>query len=251
MEQQDSEKWYVAAFGECYPLLYAHRDDAGAARELAGLARLLGRPLRGARVLDLCCGTGRHAQLLVEAGARLTGVDLSAPLLACAAARSGLPGHLVRADMRRLPFGQPFDLVLNLFTSFGYFASDEENARALGEMARVLAAGGVVVIDHIHREQLLANLVPEDERAEGGLVIRQRREIRGDRICKEVAVRWPDGRERRFIEDVRLYRPEELETMLAAAGLVAPRIYGSLTGAPFDADAPRMVVIASRPAHGR
>ncbi len=68
MEQQDQEGWYVAAFGECYPQLYAHRDDEGAARELAGLALLLGRPLGGARVLDLCCGTGRHAQVLAEAG---------------------------------------------------------------------------------------------------------------------------------------------------------------------------------------
>jgi hypothetical protein len=92
--------------------------------------------------------------------------------------------------------------------------------------------------------------MPEDHRAEGGLVIRQRREIRGERIRKEIAVRWPDGRERCFVEDVRLYGPEELGALLAAAGLAAPRFYGSLAGAPFDADAPRMVVIAAKPDTG-
>ena len=248
MEQQDPTDWFVTAFGELYPLLYAHRDDQAAARELAGLAALLGRPLAGARALDLGCGVGRHAEALAAAGTRLTGIDLSAPLLARAARRSALAGRLVRGDMRSLPFGPVFDLVLNLFTSFGYFSGDEENEQVVREMARVLVTGGVLVIDHIHRERLLRDLVPEDVREEGGLVIRQCREIRGQRIRKEIAVCWPDGRERRFVEDVRLYRPEEMAALLAAAGLAAPRFYGSLAGAPFGPDAPRMVVIAAKAA---
>lgn len=247
MNRQDSSEWYVTAFGDQYPLLYAHRDDAAAAEELGGLAPLLGRPLAGARALDLACGAGRHAEALAAAGARPTGLDLSPLLLTRAAARRTLRGRLVRGDLRRLPFGPVFDLVLNLFTSCGYFADDEENELALREMARVLAPGGVLVIDHIHRERLLRDLVPEDTREADGFVIRQRREIRGDRIRKEIIVRAPDGGERRFVEDVRLYRPEELAVLLEAAGLAGVRFHGSLGGGPFGPAAPRMVVIAAKP----
>ncbi len=247
MARGPSSEWFVTAFGELYPLLYAHRDETSAAREVLGLLEHLGLSDRGARILDLCCGAGRHLAALAAGGGRVVGVDLSAELLGRAAGRPGLAGRLVRGDMRRLPFGAAFDLVLNLFTSFGYFARDAENERALREMARVLAPGGTLVVDHIHRARAVRELVPEDVRAEHGLVVRQRREIRGERIRKEITVRRRDGCEERFLEDVRLYRPEELEAMMAAAGLRAVRLRGSLTGAPFGPQAARMVAIAEKP----
>jgi SAM-dependent methyltransferase len=244
--QQHPSEWFVTAFGELYPKLYAHRDDASATREVLGLMAHLGLSGRDVRILDLCCGAGRHAAALAAAGGRLVGVDLSAELLARGARRPGLAGRLVRGDMRRLPFGRTFDLVLNLFTSFGYFADDAENAQAVREMARVLAPGGTLVIDHIHCARMRRDLVPEDVRTEHGLTIRQRRELCGERIRKEITVRCQDGREMRFMEDVRLYRPEEMTAMLAAAGMEEPRFLGSLTGAPFGPEAQRMVVIAER-----
>jgi len=246
MVGQRSSEWFVTAFGELYPLLYAHRDDDAASRETLGLLAHLGLGGRDMRILDLCCGAGRHAAALAAWGGRVVGLDLSAALLGHAARRPGLTGRLVRGDMRRLPFGCAFDLVLNLFTSFGYFAGDAENEQALREMARVLAPGGTLVVDHLHRERAQRDLVVEDTRAEHGLVIRQRREIHGQRICKEITVRRQDGREERFVEDVRLYRPEEMAAMMAAARLGAVRLRGSLAGAPFGPEAPRMVVIAQK-----
>jgi SAM-dependent methyltransferase len=246
MEQQRPSDWFVTAFGELYPLLYAHRDDASAAREALDLFALLGPRGRDARILDLCCGAGRHAAALAAGGARVVGMDLSPELLARAARRLRLAGRLVRGDMRHLPFGPAFDLVLNLFTSFGYFRDDAENEQAVREMARVLVPRGTLVIDHVNRARLRRDLVPEDTRMEHGLVVRQRRELRGERIRKEITVRCEDGRQGVFVEDVRLYRPEELAAMLAAAGLEAPRFRGSLAGAPFGPESPRMVVIAEK-----
>ncbi len=246
MSEPDQGPWYETAFGELYPLLYAHRSDDAAQREVAGLLRLLDLPRAGIRALDLCCGAGRHGSALRTAGLDLVGIDLSADLLARASRRSVLAGRLVRGDMRRLPFGCVFDLVVNLFTSFGYFAADEENERVAREMARVLRPGGGLVIDHIHRARLERELVPEDERRIGDHHVRQHRQILGNRIRKRIEIRGADEKARTFVEDVRLYRPEEMTGMLTAAGMAPPRLYGSLSGRPFDRDAERMVLVAHK-----
>ena len=85
------EEWYRAAFGELYPLLYSHRDDCSAAREVSDIVALLELDDRTARILDLCCGAGRHSAALMEMGfERVYGADLSSSLLAEACARDGL-----------------------------------------------------------------------------------------------------------------------------------------------------------------
>src|SRR5690606_19115379 len=72
--------WYVGAFDEGYLARYAHRDRAEAARQVELLHRV-GLVAPGRLVLDLCCGAGRHAEPARDLGARIVGLDLSAPLL--------------------------------------------------------------------------------------------------------------------------------------------------------------------------
>ena len=111
-----------------------------------GLSGCSGWP-RGVRLLDLCCGHGRHAVPLAQLGYRVSGLDLSRPLLARAAAAAAAQGQrvgLVEADMRRLPFADgSFDAVLNLFHAFGYLEDEAQDELVLDEVARVLAPGAV------------------------------------------------------------------------------------------------------------
>ncbi len=241
----DSAEWYEIAFGELYSLIYEHRDDAAAAREAAHLVEAHGFDTAGARVLDLCCGAGRHTEALSGMGFNVVGIDLSPQLIDRAAERDGLAGRVVRGDMRRLPFRQSFDLVLNLFTSFGYF-DDHQNAAALAEMSRVLVPGGELVIDHINRERLERQLVPKDSVTKGGARIHQERAIEGDRVKKRITVEMESGRNVSFTEDVRLYRPEEVAPMMAAAGLEDVAIYGSFDGSELTGDSDRMIIVARR-----
>ena len=237
--------WFETAFGRLYPLVYAHRDDDSAFREIEGLTRLL--HLSGSRLktLDVCCGAGRHTEALEGLGLDVLGIDLSMVLLEKGASRPVLRGRVVQADMRALPFGTGFELLTNLFTSFGYFSEDGDNEQALCEMARVLVPGGRLVLDHMNRPAVERGLVPEDSEERDGLKIRRTRKIEGKRVKKEIHVDIiAEGEHIHLQEDVRLYTPSEMQGLLEAAGLEDVRYYGDFDGGALTMESPRMIALA-------
>ncbi len=248
MKEDDAQRegWYRRAFGELYLLVYSHRNEDLAQREIDFLLQKLNLPT-GSWVLDLCCGSGRHLRFLRKAGLCAVGLDLSSALLSEAASKRGLRGALVRGDMRHLPFERTFKCVLNLFSSFGYFASDRENERALREMVRVLEPGGWLVVDHINRPYLERTLVPrsEEEFPEGRLV--QERRISGKRVEKEIT--WiRKGEEPLHVhESVRVYTRTELEELLQRFGLEVKWWWGGFEAQPLAAHSPRMIAVARKP----
>ena len=85
---------------------------------------------RGAKILVLACGHGRHAIELARRGYAMTGQDLNAFFLqeaARAATRVGVQVRWVQRNMRDIPVADEFAVVLNLFSSFGYLESDAED----------------------------------------------------------------------------------------------------------------------------
>jgi SAM-dependent methyltransferase len=237
-------EWFEQWFGEEYLRLYPHRDDEDAER----LATLIERhvPLAGRRALDLACGPGRHAAQFARRGASVVGFDLSMPLLSRARHRPGPPLDLVRGDMRRLPFRpESFDLAVNLFTSFGYFADDAQHAQVLRETAEVLRSGGMFVLDYLNAGLVRETLVPHEEQKVGEQRVAVERRISDDDrfVIKEIHL-VNDGRS--FVERVRLFEREELETMVEGAGLTVHTRLGSYTGAAVAPDAARVILIAQR-----
>jgi SAM-dependent methyltransferase len=201
-------------------------------------------PLSGARVLDLACGPGRHVGPLVAQGARVVGFDLSAPLLARARQHFGRDLRLVRGDMRRLPFRRNgFDLVLNLFTSFGYFADDAQHFCVLEDIRQVLRPGGHFILDYLNAAHVRTHLVPHEERVMGTQRVRITRRLTDDGryVVKEMQ---PAGESRSFLERVRLFTPHDLRDMLARSGLDLQEQYGDYEGSPWHADAPRTILVA-------
>ena len=240
--------WYDQAFGPLYPDVYAHRDVLSAGREVA-FALELGL---GQRVLDLCCGWGRHAIHLARAGLHVVGVDRSFDLLRLAQERAefqaALRGRLVRADMSQLPFeGACFDSVLNLFSSFGYLSEADDRATLL-ELARVLRPGGRALLDLMNPKRVRQGLVPRSERKGPGFSLLEQRRLEGGgaRVVKEVRF-TPEGQPpQHWCEVVRLYELGECLALLESAGLDLESAFGAFERTALADDSPRMLLLARR-----
>jgi SAM-dependent methyltransferase len=206
-----------------------------------------------ARVLDLCCGQGRHAIELAKRGLEVTGADLSEHLLDIArkaAEEAGVTVTMVRCDMRELPWESEFDAVVNMFTAFGYFDPDEENERVLRAVRRALRPGGRLLLDLPNREVFL-QLIPNGQRGwreiEGHLVLDERTwDEEGLRLRLHRIIVAPDGSRRCTGHDLREYTHGEILDMIARAGLEWERTYGDIAMADFGPESRRMLVVGRK-----
>lgn len=239
--------WYEESFGADYLLVYKHRDMHGAQAEARRMAAWLDLP-QNAEVLDLCCGMGRHSLALADEGYRVTGLDLSKVLLE-EARRLDDTGRItwLEGDMRRLPVDGPYDAVLNLFTSFGYFDEDEENARVLMEMGRVLRPGGRFVIDFLNASYVEKHLVPHSRRTDEGTVIDEQRSIENGFVKKRITLSSEPGKpERQYKEQVKLYGLEDFQRLAQGTGLVIEKTCGHYDGSPYDREGSLRLILVGR-----
>ena len=206
----------------------------------------------GGRVLDLCCGHGRHAVRLAERGYRVTGLDMSAYHLrlgAKSARERGVEVDWVRADMREVQGRARFDGIVNLFTAFGYFDEEREDLRVLEGVARALKPGGRFLIDLMNRDGLMGRFRESgcDKGPEGGYVAEMRDfDVRTGRINVDMLYFPKAGRPKKHWHSIRLYTYAELETLMARAGLRVTRAWGNYDGSEFRLRSPRMMVLAER-----
>jgi SAM-dependent methyltransferase len=229
--------WYQEWFGEEYLELYAHRDEAEARRQVEFFQRQCGA-VRG-EVLDLACGMGRHMTILQEAGYRAVGCDLSFTLLRTGMIEYG-PMPVARADMRSLPFySSSFGGLVNFFTSFGYFATDEENAQVVREMARVLAPDAVFLFDYLNVDRELDRLVTKEDR--GDVQIERWFDPSDRSFNKRITIG-----EKRYLERVRGYDLAEISAMFTTAGLAIDSVFGDFEGARYEASSPRLILVGRR-----
>lgn len=240
-----SEPWYTRAFDAVYLEVYAHRSVAEAEQVTRDLLAPLG--LRGARVLDLACGAGRYTRVLAEHGARSVGLDLSTALLEAAHAHVGRAAALVRGDMLHLPFrSRSFDLVVSMFTSFGYFARPEQDRAVLSEARRALRDEGALFLDLLNPEHLRRTLVPQSHRRAGRYRVFERRHIdSANRVVKQIEVRDGD-RVNTYREVVRLWTRAELEAALEAAGMRVESVWGGYDAAPYSAGRSERLLVLAR-----
>jgi SAM-dependent methyltransferase len=206
----------------------------------------------GARILDLCCGHGRHAVRLAERGYRVTGLDLSAYHLRLGA-RAARERHVevewLRADMREVPGHNRFDGIVNLFTAFGYFDQESEDQLVIDRVARALKPGGRFLVDLMNRDGLMGRFRESgcSRGPEGGYVAEMRDfDVRTGRINVSMLFFPKEGRPKRHWHSIRLYTCSELEALMANAGLRVTQTWGNYDGSAFRLQSPRMMVMAEK-----
>lgn len=143
---------FGAAYADAYDPLYADKNYEAECDLIESLAAKYGRG--SGTILDLGCGTGRHAVILAGRGREVTGVDLSAEMLAIARRRSEDTGvtalDLRVGDVRTVRVGRRYDVVLLMFAVLGYQLTDEDVTATLETAAVHLQSGGVLVFDVWH-----------------------------------------------------------------------------------------------------
>jgi SAM-dependent methyltransferase len=204
-----------------------------------------------AKILDVGCGFGRHAIELAGRGYKVTGVDISAGLLNCAkkmGQQKGVSVSWVQRDMHKIDFLSEFDAAICLFTSFGYFESEEENRDTLCRISQSLRSGSRFVLDVENRDGLLMRYQSRDwwQTGLGDLVMEERRfdPVMGRGHTKIVLVH--EGRKKEHNLSIRWYSIPELARLLEDAGMHICSLYGGLDGSAYGLDAMRLVVVAKK-----
>src|SRR2546422_718073 len=239
------KRWYEDFFGSDYLIRYVHPETAAQVEAIDKILHLR----KGGRILDVACGAGRHTIELARRGYRVTGLDLSSPLLAearRAARQAGVKATFVQGDMRRLRYRNAFDAAISMFTSFGYFDRPEEDREVLRGIARALRPRGKFLMELFNRDSLVARLPSQSWQArDDGTVVLEDASfdlLRGRFETRQVIIDRKGTRE--FTASVRAYTLAELKEMLDAEGLFVHRVLGGLDLSPYTARSQRMVLYA-------
>ncbi len=246
--------WYKTFYDEHYLKEYAGGlTNERTQREVDFINSTLNLPqtAEGARILDLCCGHGRHTVELAAAGYSMVGQDLSATFLDLAkdaAAARDLQIQFVHSDMREIPFNGEFDAVINMFTAFGYF-DDVENQKVLNAVARALKLGGKFLIDLLNAPRIIRDWLVQswDELSDGTVVLTQRdyNLLTGNNEERRTYIA-PDGSKREVDLTWRMYFYPELTRMLNRAGLAPIQVFGGFDGSEYTLDSSRMIILAEK-----
>lgn len=253
MPEKPDKEWFTEWFNHpLYLRVYSHRDEAEARTCLetiihkTGLENLTPSDIR---VMDIACGAGRHALEFARLGFTTTANDLSPFLLECTrsqAARENISIECTRQDMRHISVENTYDLVVQLFSSFGYFKTKKEDLQVLRNVHRALKKDGRYILDLINPVYLKKNLNPSSSRTIDDLIVSEQRRIEADRVIKQITIRSPDNSVT-FEESVRLYRIEIIGDMLASAGFEIKEIFGDYEGSAFDEQtSPRLLLFARK-----
>ncbi len=249
MVEPDSE-WWRSWFGPGYLALY---DDYLAERTPVEIDRLeallsLRPPLR---ILDLPCGQGRHAIELARRGYDVTGVDLSPFLLKVAEERARADGiglHWLEGDMRQPIAGERFDVVLNLFTSLGYFADEADDRKVVDAAAAMLVPGGRFLLEVINGERLMARFQEREWFTIGQAAVVERRSLdrTARRMVVERTVTTPNDTEVN-LHAIRLYDGRDVSGIMRRAGFGRVDLYGDWSGEPLTPDSLRVLAVGTMP----
>ncbi len=252
MEKQ--KKWWEEGefFGEDYLQLYEPKlTKERTLKEVEGLGWML-ELKKGDKILDLCCGHGRHAIELAKRGYNVTGLDINRLFLERAnkeASRQKVNVDFIQGDMREIPFIEQFDAVINMFTSFGYFEKKIDNLLVLKEISGALKAGGKFLIQVMSKDWLIRNFRERDWReGKNGLLCLEEREFdfeTGRNNAREILI-YPDGARKEKHLSLRVYDLSGFKGMLDGTGLNIQRVYGNFDRGNHNWDSRDMIIVAKK-----
>jgi SAM-dependent methyltransferase len=241
--------WWQKFFDEHYLKVYKELEKE-TSREVEAIIRMMDLKPK-AKILDLCCGYGRHSIELVQRGFKVTGYDLSDFFIEKAkkdAVDLGLEIEFVKGDMRKLPFDKEFDAVVNIFTSFGFFDKEADDFKVTKGVSRALKKGGLFLLDLKNREYLIRNFQRRRWRQQEDFIMLE------DNFFDLFTSRWEltrtlifeNGRKKENSFSLRMYSFTEILSLLKKSGFILESVYGDFDFREYSLDSPRMILISRK-----
>lgn len=236
------KEWFDTPY---YHRLYKDRDLKEAEYFINNLIKFL-NPEENSFVLDLACGKGRHSLYLNKKGLNVTGIDLSEESIRYASQFENDTLSFFIHDMRRLFRINYFDYIFNLFTSFGYFEKENDNAEVVESAAKGLKKDGSLIIDFMNTTKVLNELKKEEVKSSGEIDFKISRSVENGFIVKDI--RFSDsGKDFHFREKVKILGLPEFERYFSMANLRIQHIFGNYSLDEFNENqSERLILIAKK-----
>lgn len=239
-------KWFQYWFNSpYYHILYQKRNDAEAEEFIDNLTEFL-KPATDTKMLDIACGKGRHAIYLSKKGFDVTGIDLSEHSIKHAKTFENDKLHFLVHDMRKLFYINYFDIAFNLFTSFGYFETENEHVNALKSFRKSLNKNGILIIDYFNTEKIIKNLNSSETTTLNDITFNIHKNVIDGKVIKDI--RFEDqGHSFNFKEEVKAFTLADFDSMLAKAGMTITKTFGSYNLENFDqVNSDRLILICKK-----
>ncbi len=241
----DKKEWFEEWFNTSYyHTLYQHRNEDEAKQFIQTLFDFLALE-KNATCLDLACGKGRHSKVIHDCGYNVLGADLSANSIEIAKDYENANLSFLVHDMREVIQGWEFDVIVNLFTSFGYFDDNSDNLKVLKSIKAMLKPKGSVVIDFLNAEKVITNLVKDETKTIDGIAFNLQRWNDENHVFKKIEF-TDKGKDYSFTERVQALKLSDFEYLLSKSGFKIEHTFGNYLLEPFSSStSDRLVIIAS------
>jgi len=237
--------WFNSPY---YHLLYKNRDYVEARKFIDNLDRYF-QWKKEDTIMDLACGKGRHSIYLNQKGARVTGLDLSKQNIRYAQSFTNERLNFAVHDMREVYAKEAFTHIVNLFTSFGYFTTEEDNLAVFNSASESLQPGGYLLIDYLNPDKVISELIEEEEKVVEGIHFYISKKIEDGFIIKNIFFK-ADGISHHYQERVQILREEHFKYYFDKVGFEVISVFGDYSLIPFDFNSSdRMIFIAKKPGH--
>ena len=246
MEEIDNN-WYKTWFDtEFYHDLYSHRDEEEARIFISTMIMFL-EIHPGQRVMDMACGKGRHSRVLESHGLEVVGFDLSKQSIDKAKIYESETIAFDVHDMRKslTKFGK-FDVIFNLFTSFGYFHNIEDDQKVIKNVHKALTTDGFFVQDYLNAASVIDALPQNGSKETETSNFTWKKHVADGFILKDITVE-NGGDQHHFQEKVKVYSLEDLVKLHEEAGLKVKDVFGSYELDPYvEKESPRIIIISKK-----
>lgn len=237
-------KWFETWFdSKYYHILYKHRDEQEAIKFLDNITQYLN--ITKGKILDVGCGKGRHAKYFNELGFNVVGIDLSLNSIAKAKLNETQNLKFYKFDMRNVFKENSFNVVTNLFTSFGYFDNSLDEQKTINAMVKNLKKDGILIIDFMNVKKIINNLVSKESKKINSVEFDITRELKDNYILKNITINDQDI-SLKFQEKVHALTLIDFSKMLQKASMSIVDIFGNYNLDNFNASQSERLILIAR-----